>query len=166
MPKIVINKQKLYNFALAFGHYNNKFAMNINDFRNQIEFCSSFNQRKDAITVHQLEEFLNNYYKDLLHLKRDLTIAAYSKSNSNKYDFLSISLLQECINSLVGMEYSGIYSQVNCQTIDYIISNCVSALKGIATSYSKLINNRSGITFNSEDEHKSKVLSLKDNALR
>jgi len=140
--------------------------MNINDFRYQIDFCSSFNNKKDIITVHQLEEFLNNYYKNLLHLKRDLTIAAYSKSNSEKYDFLSINLLQECINSLVGMDYSKVYSENNCEMIDYTVSNCVSALKGIATSYNKLINNRTGITFDSQEEHSKKVLSLKDNALK
>ncbi|MBR1627624.1 MAG: hypothetical protein IJ681_10850 [Bacteroidales bacterium] len=139
--------------------------MNVQDFENQIAFCQQFNNNTDDITVHQLHTFLDEYYKNLLHLKRDLTIAAYSKTQSNKYDFLSETLLNNCVKSMLNMQYKGLYSEENEHITSVLIDNCISALKGIAVSFNKLLSNRRGVTFNTNDEHKQKVITLKETAL-
>ena len=139
--------------------------MNINDFNAQINFCEWFNGNIEDVTVHQLHTFLDEYYKNLLHFKRDLTIAAYSKSKSDKYGFLSVNLLQNCINALLKMNYKGYYSTENDKITSYLIDNCISALKEIAISFNKLNTNNQGITFNADDDHKQKVLALRDRGL-
>ncbi|MGP1515065.1 MAG: hypothetical protein ACTTJH_03820 [Bacteroidales bacterium] len=139
--------------------------MNIDDFKNQVLFCQRFNSQVETITVHQLHTFLNDYYKKLLHLKRDLTISAYSKSVNNNYNFLSSEILQDCIDALLQMNYSHCFSPDNEEITSYLIGNCISALKGIVTSWNKLRLNSQSITFEADQQHKSKILSLKENAL-
>ncbi|MBO6118232.1 MAG: hypothetical protein J6P44_06810 [Bacteroidales bacterium] len=116
--------------------------MTYKEFCDNLVYCQEFNVRKDSISVHQLTEFLSAYYNKLFKFKRDLTIIAYSKSNIvDAQPFIqdiSEELFADCIAALQNMDYSDFCSPDNEKIIAYGISNCISALKDISKSFSRL----------------------------
>lgn len=130
------------------------------DFLTQIDYCNRYN--KDKVTVHQLHTFLNEFYDILIHFKREITIAAYSKSRSEKFAFLSTELIIESAKALNNMDYRGAYSKDNENATTYLIGNILSTLKDINTSLNKFHFNANHISFDKSENHSQKVLKLKE----